>query len=124
MKKTVTTATNTVTTWFLVDMVNPTDYAQVLEEVTHNADDPHFAQPAVSGVYTYGHALLSQQQFAQGAWQLSFYGQDGHGNVRYLTDSHSFVTDSYDYDAFGNLIARSGATPNATCSHPSSTTST
>jgi RHS repeat-associated protein len=63
-------------------------------------------------VYTYGHALLSQQQFVQGAWQRSFYGQDGHGSVRFLTDSHSFVTDSYDYDAFGNLLARSGTTPN------------
>ena len=29
VKKTVTTSTNTVTTWFLVDMVNPTGYAQV-----------------------------------------------------------------------------------------------
>jgi len=33
-----------------------------------------------------------------------------HGSVRQLTDA--LVTDTYDYDAFGNLIYRSGTTPN------------
>jgi hypothetical protein len=32
--------------------------------------------------------------------------------VRYLTDSARSVTDSYTYDAFSNLIAASGSTPN------------
>jgi RHS repeat-associated protein len=45
-------------------------------------------------------------------WRTSFYGYDGHNNVRYLTDGNGTVTDTYDYDAFGNLIARTGDTPN------------
>jgi len=46
-------------------------------------------------------------------WVTSFYGYDGHGSVRYLTDSNGNVTATYDYDAFGNLISRTGYTPNA-----------
>ena len=37
---------------------------------------------------------------------------DGHGSVRFLTSSTGAVTDTYDYDAFGNLIASTGSTPN------------
>ena len=32
--------------------------------------------------------------------------------MRYLTDAAGAVTDTYTYDAFGNLIARTGTTPN------------
>jgi RHS repeat-associated protein len=39
-------------------------------------------------------------------------GYDGHNNVRYLTDVNGNVTDTYDYDAFGNLTAASGDTVN------------
>ncbi|HKV81571.1 MAG TPA: RHS repeat-associated core domain-containing protein [Candidatus Sulfotelmatobacter sp.] len=42
----------------------------------------------------------------------SFYGYDGHGSVRQLTNSTGAVTDTYDYDAFGNLINQTGSTPN------------
>src|SRR5262249_44402927 len=42
----------------------------------------------------------------------SFYGYDGHGSVRFLTSSTGAVTDTYDYDAFGNLLAKTGSTPN------------
>src|SRR5262249_1777836 len=42
----------------------------------------------------------------------SFYGFDGHGSVRFLTSSTGAVTDTYDYDAFGNLISSTGSTPN------------
>jgi hypothetical protein len=34
------------------------------------------------------------------AWTPSFYGYDGHGSVRQLTNSAGVVTDTYDYDAF------------------------
>src|SRR5262249_32074261 len=43
---------------------------------------------------------------------LTFFGFDGHGSVRFLTDSTGAVTDTYDYDAFGNLINSTGTTPN------------
>jgi RHS repeat-associated protein len=42
----------------------------------------------------------------------SFYGYDGHGSVRQLTNTSGAVTDTYDYDAFGNLINSTGSTPN------------
>jgi RHS repeat-associated protein len=42
----------------------------------------------------------------------NYYGYDGHGSVRYLMDATGAVTDTYDYDAFGNLISSTGTTPN------------
>src|SRR3989454_2186063 len=44
-------------------------------------------------------------------WTPSFSGSDGHGTVRFLTNSAGTVTDTYQYDAFGRLIA-TGNTPN------------
>jgi RHS repeat-associated protein len=87
------------TTRYLVDDRNLTGYAQVLEEIVGGS---------VQRVYTYGLNRISQSQ----AGGTSFYGYDGHGNVRLLTDSAGAVTDHYDYDAFGNVISQSGTTPN------------
>jgi len=92
-----------VTTHYLVDTNNHTGHAQVVEELVSGS---------VRRTYTYGHALISQRQLGGGQWQESFYGFDGHGSVRYLTDVAGAVTDTYTYDAFGNLIGRTGATPN------------
>jgi RHS repeat-associated protein len=92
-----------VTTRYLVDTNNPTGYAQVVEELQGGA---------VVRQYTYGHDLISQRQLVAGQWSLSYYGYDGHGSVRLLTDSAGAVTDTYTYDAFGTLTARTGATPN------------
>ena len=47
-----------------------------------------------------------------GTWTTSFYGYDGGGSVRQLTDSTGTVTDEYEYDAFGNSFTKSGTTPN------------
>src|SRR5688572_11768822 len=54
----------------------------------------------------------AQDQFISGNWTASFYGYDGHGNVRLLADANGTVTDTYSYDAFGILIASTGTTPN------------
>jgi len=103
-----------ITTLFLVDDRNPTEYAQVLEElITTNTQ-----MPALVRAYTYGTDLISQDQLIDNGsggfmWNVSFYGYDDHGNVRYLTDTNSAVTDTYDYDAFGTLIAHSGTAPNS-----------
>ena len=43
---------------------------------------------------------------------MAFILGDGQRSVRALADEGGMVTDRYDYDAFGNLLARSGATPN------------
>ncbi|HUN10638.1 MAG TPA: RHS repeat-associated core domain-containing protein, partial [Aggregatilineales bacterium] len=88
-----------VTTGFLVDDRNPTGYAQVLEEIVGGS---------VEKSYTYGLKLISQKQ----ASGVSFYGFDGHGSVRYLTDASGGVTDTYFYEAFGNLVGQVGATAN------------
>ena len=37
--------------------------------------------------------------------EISYYVRDGHGSVRALTDPNGNLTDTYDYDAFGNLIS-------------------
>jgi RHS repeat-associated protein len=92
-----------VTTEYLVDANNPTRHAQVVEEIVSGN---------VTRQYTYGHDLISQRQNVNGQWQTSFYGYDGHGSVRYLTGTGGNVTDTYTLDAFGNLIATTGTTPN------------
>ena len=93
-----------VTTNYLVDMQNPTGYAQVVDELQNGS---------VTKSYSFGLERISQNwQPTAGNWQLSFYGYDGHGSVRQLTNSTGAVTDTYDYDAFGNLINSTGSTPN------------
>jgi RHS repeat-associated protein len=92
-----------VTTKYLVDTNNPTGYAQVVEEIVSGN---------VQRVYVYGHTRISQQQLIGGNWLASFYGYDGHGSVRLLTNATGTVTDTYTYDAFGVLINRTGTTPN------------
>jgi len=92
-----------VTTTYLVDTNNPTGYAQVVEELQGGQ---------VTRQYTYGTDLISQRQLISGQWSMSHYGYDGHGSVRFLTDSTGAVTDTYTYDAFGTLVERTGATPN------------
>ncbi|HEX8150503.1 MAG TPA: PKD domain-containing protein [Pyrinomonadaceae bacterium] len=92
-----------VTTTYLVDANNPTGHAQVVEELQGGA---------VVRQYTYGSDLISQRRLAAGQWAVSYYGYDGHGSVRLLTDAAGAVTDTYTYDAFGTLVSRTGATPN------------
>ncbi|MDQ3802896.1 MAG: putative Ig domain-containing protein [Acidobacteriota bacterium] len=99
----VSKTVNGVTTHYLVDTNNRTGHAQVVEEIVGGQ---------VQRTYTYGRDLISQRRLVGGAWVSSFYGYDGHGSVRFLTDDSGAVTDTYDYDAFGNLLASAGPTPN------------
>ena len=95
---------NGVTTNYLIDTNNHTGYAQVVEELVGGS---------VVKQFTYGHDLISQRCASPTVnCSLSFYQYDGHGSVRQLTDTSSSVTDTYDYDAFGNLINRTGSTSN------------
>jgi RHS repeat-associated protein len=91
------------TTKFLVDNNNPTGYPQVLDEIVNGS---------VTRTYAYGLNRISENQLANGAWVPSFYGYDGHGNARFLTNLAGAITDGYDYDAFGMPIRTSGTTPN------------
>src|SRR5208283_4184711 len=94
---------NGVTTSYLVDDVNPTGYPQVVAETVNGV---------AQRTYTYGLQLISQNQLIGGVWMPSFFIYDGSGNVRMLTDATGKVTDTYDYDAFGNTIHATGSTPN------------
>ena len=99
--KTVGTGT---TTYYLVDDRNPSGYAQVVEE---------YQGMSLSRVYNYGLALISQRTVTSGA--VSYFGTDGHGSTRFLTDAGGNLTDTYTYDAYGILISSgsSGSTPNS-----------
>jgi len=92
-----------VTTNYLVDTQNPTGYAQVVDELQNGT---------VTRSYSYGMERISESQTLNSSWTPSFYGYDGHGSVRQLTNSAGAVTDTYDYDAFGNLSNQTGSTPN------------
>jgi RHS repeat-associated protein len=99
----VSETTGAGTTQYLVDTLNPTGYAQVVEELQNNL---------VTRRYTWGLELISQSQISNQQTTTSFYGFDGHGSVRLLTNSAGTITDTYDYDAFGNLLASTGSTSN------------
>lgn len=91
-------------TSYLLDDMNPTGYWQVVDEVVSGV---------VQRTYTYGLDRINQ------TWPLpslvaQFYVYDDiGGSVRGLTDSSSNLTDTYEYDAFGNLIVSSGSSLNS-----------
>ena len=59
-------------------------------------------------VYTIGVELISQERDGR----TSFYLYDGHGSVVGLANESGVVTDTYAYDAFGNLLKSKGSTKN------------
>ena len=94
---------NSGTRMFLVDKNNPTGYAQVLEVLQGGG---------VSKVYTYGKNRISEDQLISANWTLDFYGYDGQGSVRYLSDINGIIQNQYTYDAFGNTIYQNTTVPN------------
>jgi len=94
---------NVTTTYLVEDDVNPTGLPQVFEESVNGV---------LQRTYTYGLQRISENQVIQGTWTPSFYGYDGMGSVRQLTSLAGGITDSYNYDAFGNLLSSPGPTPN------------
>ena len=93
-----------VTTKFLVDTLNPTGYAQVLDEACQRRGDPN--------LHLWSGQLISENQLSGSTWTPSFYGYDGHGNVRFLTTTAGTVANTYQFDAFGMQIASTGTTLN------------
>ncbi|MCG8317644.1 MAG: putative Ig domain-containing protein, partial [Pseudomonadales bacterium] len=86
-----------ITTNFIVD--ENRDYAQVLQEVESDSVQVH---------YTYGHDLINQER----AGVESYYLYDGLGSTRALADSAGAITDTYFYEAFGDVLAETGDTEN------------
>jgi len=78
--------------------------AQVVEELS--------GAGVAERTYTYGLQRISEYQPISNVWTASFYGYDGGGNVRQLTNTSGTVTDTYEYDAFGNALVTTGTTPN------------
>ena len=96
-----------VMTNYLWDRNNLTGYPQVSEELQNGQ---------VVRRYVYGPTgPLYQVQLINGNWVTSYFGKDATGSVRFLMDGNGNITDSFDYDAFGNVInqTHSGtSTPN------------
>jgi RHS repeat-associated protein len=94
-----------VTTTYLVDTLNSTGYAQVVYETFNGSSSGNYE---LNHSYVYGLELISQTRSYvanfQSATQKIYYVYDGHGSVRALTGPTGAITDTYDYDAFGNLI--------------------
>ncbi len=100
----VTKAVGAVTTKYLVDELNPTGYLQVMDEVSGGS---------VQVRYTFGNMLVSQTRDPSTTSATSFYGYDAHRSIAFLTDATGAVTDTYTYDAWGILVAQTGATANS-----------
>jgi RHS repeat-associated protein len=94
-----------VTTKYLIDDQNPTGFSQVIAETGSDGG---------TRTFVYGLERISQLQFipSSNSSVTSFYIYDGHGSVRALANPAGAITDTYDYDAFGNLINRTGTTVN------------
>jgi RHS repeat-associated protein len=86
-----------VTTSYVVD--SNRDYAQVLEEIVDGTS---------TVTYSYGHDLLSQSR----SDEFKFYLYDGLGSTRGLSNSEGVLTDTYDYEAFGEVLNETGSTDN------------
>jgi len=84
------------TTAYIVDRNR--DFAQVIREFSSARDI----------TYTHGDDLISQHSPA-GAF---YYHYDGLGSTRALTDTAQTITDTYDYEAFGDLLNQTGFTEN------------
>jgi len=95
--------TATTTNLYLVATVNPSGYAQVVEELTVSGGATN-----LSKIYTYGMDLISQRQAPSGT--VHFFGYDGLGSTRFLLDTSGSAVETYAYDAFGTMIA-SNTTP-------------
>ena len=95
----VRSTAGSVVTNYLVDKNR--EHSQVLEERN--------GAGALAVSYVHGDDLISQRR----GNVSSFYHYDGLGSTRQLTDDAGAVTDAYTYEAFGNLLAATGATPNS-----------
>ena len=82
-------------------------YARAIEEYTQEGS----GSKRLSVTTTFADDLVSQTRYDETGTSTTRYVQaDGFGSTRLLTDETGAVTDAIDYDAFGNVIARTGAT--------------
>jgi RHS repeat-associated protein len=94
----VQTAADGQVTQYVVD--GNAGLSQVIAELDENN------QLGVS--YLHGDDLISQSRDSA----IHFYHYDGLGSTRALSSQTATVTDSYDYEAFGELLGQTGSTEN------------
>jgi RHS repeat-associated protein len=87
---------NGVATTWLID--GNRDYAQTLEAYTANE---------LTTTWLYGNELLAQSNFGAHLYERNLL-TDGMSSVREATDANGQLTDSFEYDAFGNELAHIG----------------
>jgi RHS repeat-associated protein len=88
-----------ITTAYLIDDQTPAGYTQVVEERVSGA---------VQKSYVFGPQRISLRDSAG----LHYYGYDAHSGVRLVMDASGTVTDTWEYDAFGNVVGRIGTLDN------------
>jgi RHS repeat-associated protein len=67
---------------------------------------------SVTKICTCGLQRVRENQLVGSTWTPSLYGYDGHGNVRFTTNTTGTVGNTYQYDAFGMPIASTGTIAN------------
>jgi len=80
---------------FLLDEMNHTGYAQILEESNNGS---------LVKSYVIGDDILSQSSISNSQFVIRNFLYDGHGSTRLLTDSSGAITSRYDYEAYGKMI--------------------
>lgn len=98
--KRISSGLDNITTFYLVDDLNPTGYSQVLEEYVAVNNAP----PIIQTVHGHGLGPLSRDDVVGTNWVTHFYGADGQGSVRQVTDLSGALVQTIDYDAFGNVL--------------------
>ena len=98
---------SSATSFFLIDPLSLTGFAQVIEELSAIG-----AAPTVS--YTLGNDIIAQSSNPSGSAQYLL--KDGQDSTRQLATSLGAVTDYYGYDAYGVMLGG-----NPTSSNPSAT---
>lgn len=86
------------TTYYVTD--TGSSLSQVVAEVDGDGRE--------TASYTLGDERISVERDGK----IWYYLHDGHGSVRMLAGEDGQITDSYSYDAYGNLLEREGDTEN------------
>ncbi|MFZ6778501.1 transglutaminase domain-containing protein [Undibacterium sp. Ji83W] len=93
------TSPDKVTSYLIDDTFN---YAQTVQEIVTQGT------ASESASYVWGNGLIQQSRVGQSY----FYRADALGSIKALTDAQGNITDTYQYDVFGNLLDKSGTTTN------------